>query len=71
VREGVEREVGSILRGGSWLGPGEGKAATRIPRAQDPVVRRVAVEGWSLHRGRESYGRRVDFRRGAQDPQTS
>jgi len=38
VWEGVEGQVGSILRGRSWLDPGEGKAAALIPRAQGPVV---------------------------------
>jgi len=38
VREGVEGEVGSVLRGGSGLDPREGKAAARMACAQDPVV---------------------------------
>ena len=38
VWEGVEGEVGTLLRGRSCLEPQEGEAAARVPRAQDPVV---------------------------------
>jgi len=51
------------------LEPWEGKAAARIPRAQDPMVWRMAVKGWGLHRGWEPCGRRVDFRGGAHNPE--
>jgi len=30
VREGVEGEVGHVLRGGSWLDPREGQTTARI-----------------------------------------
>jgi len=39
VWEGVEGEVGPVLRRRSCLEPREGEAATRVSRAQDPVVR--------------------------------
>jgi len=68
VWKGIQREVGPVLRGGSCLEPREGEAASGVPRAQDPVVRRVAVEGRSSQRGWEPSGRRVDFRGGAHDP---
>jgi len=68
VWEGVKGEVGPVLRGRSCLDPREGKAAARIPRAQDPVVRGLAVKGRRLHVGREPCGPRVEFRGGAHDP---
>ena len=48
--------------------PRQRKATARIPCAQGPVVRRVAMKGRSLHGGWEPCGRRVDFRGGAHDP---
>ena len=67
VREGVEGEVSPVLRGRPCLEPREGEAASRVPRAQDPVVRRVAVKRRGLHGGREPRGCRVDFQGGRQD----
>ena len=69
VWEGVEGEVSPVLRGGSRLGPREGEPAARVPRAQDPVVRRVSMKGWGLQRGREPRGRAVDLRGRAHDPE--
>jgi len=71
VGESVEGEVGPILGGRSGLGPREGQAAARIPRAQGPEVWRVAVKGRSLHRGGEPRGCGVDLWRGAEDPKVS
>jgi len=68
VREGVEGEVGPILRGRSCLEQREGGAASCVSRAQDPVVWRVGVKGQGLHGGWEPRGRWVDIRGGAQDP---
>jgi len=67
VREGVKGEVGPVFQGRSCLEPREGEAASRVPHAQDPVVWRVAVKRRGLHGGRESCGRWVDLRGGAQD----
>ena len=67
VREGVEGEVGPVFRGRLCLEPWEGEAASRLPRAQDPVVRQVAVMRLGLHGGREPRGRWVHLRGGAQD----
>jgi len=66
--EGVKGEVSPVLRGGPGLSPREGKAAARVPRAQDPVVRRVSVKGWGLQGEWEPRGRGVDLRGGAHDP---
>jgi len=67
MREGVEGEVGPVFRGRPSLEPREGGAASRVSRAQDPVVWRVAVKRRGLHGGREPRGRWVDLRGGAQD----
>jgi len=67
VWEGVDGEVGSVLRGRSCLEPQEGKAASRIPRAKGPVVRRVAVKRRGLYGGREPRSCWVDLRGEAQD----
>ena len=47
--------------------PREGEVASRVPRAQDPVVRRVEVKGRSLQGEWELCGRRFDLRGGAHD----
>jgi len=62
VWEGVEGEVGPVLRRRSCLESREGEGATRVPHAQDPVVRRVAVKRRGLQGGWEPCRRRVDFR---------
>ena len=69
VWEGVEGEVGPILRGRPRLDPREGKAAAHISCTQGPVVRSVAMKGWSLQGGWESCCCRVDLRGGAHNPQ--
>jgi len=66
--EGVEGEVGPVFRGRPCLEPREGEAASRVTRAQGPMVRRVAVKRRGLYGGREPRGRWVDLRGGAQDP---
>ena len=50
MREGIQWEVGPILRGRPWLEPREGQAAARVLCGEGPMVRGVAVEGGCLHR---------------------
>ena len=69
VWEGVKGEVSTILRGRPRLEPWKGEAAARVSRAENPVGRRVAVEGRSLQGEREPCGRRVYLRGGAHDPE--
>jgi len=61
--------VSPILRGRSWLEPGEREAAARVLCREGPVVWRVAVHGGCLYRAGEAGRGRVDFRGGAEYPQ--
>ena len=71
VWEGVEWEVGPVLRGGPRLEPWEGQTTARVICAQGSVVWRVAMERRSLHGGGESGGSGVNLQRGAQNPEMS
>ena len=57
VWQGVEGEVGPVLRGRSPLGPREGKAASPVPCTKGPVVWCVAVKGRSWQGGGDPCGR--------------
>ena len=71
MREGIEREMRPVLRGRSRLEPWQGKVATRVPPAPNPVVCQVAVKGGGLNGRREPSGCWVDLRGGAEDSQVS
>jgi len=71
VGEGVEGQVGPVLRGRSGLEPREGQATAGVPRAQGSEVWKVAVKGRSLNRRGKPCGCGVDLRGGAQYPELS
>jgi len=69
VREGIQGEVGPVLRGWSWLEPRDGQVAARVPRGEGPMIRGVAVQGGHVHRRGKAGRSLVDFRGGAEYPE--